>query len=296
MSSRPPWRWRLFEFCKGRKRLTLTRWAFAIMRTTRTDAPLRNRSRHLPVSKRMARQMNIPLQHSLVYVRTFPAHCSLPTPSLTLSGFDYSGDVRGSFYTKIHPGTYFVVLSFLILLGSRGDPIGEALHLLRQVRAFMFLLLIDVLLTILWIARDPSGVGMMLDTTFRFPSVRLSVHSPARYSRKAAHFFIALATLNSIVGIAESVGRFRIFAFRPDWGVLNEEYFLLPFWHPLNNAMFTAVANSILLGLPLRHMVKTSLLAILLTSLVAFGGRAALGSSVLGLLADLALSGYSDHL
>src|SRR6185436_18717080 len=54
--------------------------------------------------------------------------------------------------------------------------------------------------------------------------------------------------------------------------------------HPLVNAMFTAFALCIAIAMPYARWLKGLLILIFITSLVAFGGRAALMISVLGVL------------
>ena len=92
--------------------------------------------------------------------------------------------------------------------------------------------------------------------------------------------------MNSVIGISESLGKFRIFTFDPEWAVLHEEYFRASALrgHPLANAAFTSFALFIALGLRWPTIVKTLFAAVFVTSLVAFGGRASLAISVFGLV------------
>jgi hypothetical protein len=89
-----------------------------------------------------------------------------------------------------------------------------------------------------------------------------------------------------MVGIAEGIGKFRIFSFDPNWVVMNERQFRASAFlgHPLSNAMFTSVALFVLMGIRLHPLLKAGLLAVFLSSLVAFGGRGGLGFSVIGLI------------
>jgi len=52
----------------------------------------------------------------------------LSEPSLNLFGLPY-GDSDASTLEKIHPGNYFIILSFLILLCRRADPINQLVRI-----------------------------------------------------------------------------------------------------------------------------------------------------------------------
>jgi len=211
----------------------------------------------------------------------------LSEPLLNALGFDYSGKTGGALYQKIHPGTYVIVISLVVFLWDRDDPIRQYLQTLRQHTIFALALLIHLLLLLYWLAKSPEGVGVLIDThmTAIICAVVLS-YAPQSCCRIIVYGFLALALVNSLTGIMESIFRFRIFTFDADWVVLREEYFRASAFlgHPLNNALFTTIALFVAMSLRISGFLKMFLLLIFLTSLVAFGGRAGFVFSVLGLI------------
>jgi len=218
----------------------------------------------------------------------------LSDPLLDSIGIHYDTIGEGSFYEKIHPGTVLILLSFFVLLLEEGNPFRRLLLVGKEYTAYLSLLALYVLLFVYMGLRSGfAGLAFLIDTHMTVAVCTLVLSTaPPRLCRVALHVFIVLAACNSIIGIAEAVGRFRVFTFDPSWPVLKEQYFRASalLGHPLNNAMFASVALFVSLGAGYPPM-RTRALALLFTlSLVAFGGRAGLGVSLAGLL-FLALAG-----
>ncbi len=173
----------------------------------------------------------------------FFLHIILSDPLLNSLGIHYSGD-EGKFYEKIHPGTVFIFLSLFALLWSRLNPIDKAFVIAKQHMAYASLLILYILLFIYMALRSgPAELAFIIDTHMTVPICAIVLcYTPLSYCRNAVYFFIAIALLNSAIGIAEAMGKFRIFTFDPGWGVLKEHYFRASALrgHPLNNTMFTA--------------------------------------------------------
>ncbi len=221
-------------------------------------------------------------------------HILLSDALLTAIGIHHSDD-RGQVYERIHPGTVFIVLSFFVLLASgSGGSIRRLGAIAAQQTASVVLLFLVILVTCYTTARGgPSGMTFMLDTHMTPPLCAIVLcYTPLSYCRRALYGFLLLAAINSAVGIAEGIGKFRIFTFDPDWGVLHELQFRASAFlgHPLNNAMFTSFAVFIALALRIPVALKAALAALLLASLVAFGGRGGLAFGVAGCLAYLLIS------
>lgn len=214
-------------------------------------------------------------------------HILLSDPLLNSLGFHYSGD-EGRFYEKIHPGTVFIFLSFLALLCSGGNPVRRAGEVFRTYTAASLLFLLYVAMFIVMVVRSgPAGLAFIIDTHMTVPlGVIVLAHTPISYCRRAAGVFIAVAVMNGLIGMAESFWRFRIFAFEPSWSVLHEEHFRASALrgHPLNNAMFTAVAIFVALGMRYARILKLLIVLVLMASLIAFGSRAGLAFSSVALL------------
>lgn len=207
-------------------------------------------------------------------------------PIQGLLGIDTVNRENASFLTNIHFSNYFIFLSFLILLFDQGKPLRQLANVYREHKAFVNLFLFTVLLFFYWILRGPQGVSLLIDTHLPLPLTAIVLsYAPRSYCKNALRFLALFAIMNSLMGITESLGRFRFFTFNPDWPVLKEDYFRASAWlgHPLNNAVFTAVTFSVLLTLKFNPILKSAATALLLISLVAFGGRTALSLSILTL-------------
>ena len=214
-------------------------------------------------------------------------HILLSDPLLGALGFHYSGET-GSFYEKIHPGTWFIAAGFAALLLQRSNPLQELYVLGREQTASLALLIVCMVCFMYIVARSGVGGSTFMIETHMLPPICVLIlcTTPAPLCRRALHLFIAIALLNSGIGIAEAVGKFRLFTFDPHWTVLHETYFRSSalLGHPLNNAMFTAIALCVVLAMDYRGWLKALLTVLMLVSLVAFGGRAALLFSTIAVL------------
>jgi hypothetical protein len=186
---------------------------------------------------------------------------------------------------KLNPGTYLICLSFFALLAGSTSPIHQLMRVLRECTAFCLLLAFYALFFIYWALRDPSGVGMVLETHMSAPICAIVFsYAPRSYCRRAVGFFLCFMTLNSLAGIAESIGKFRILSFQADWmteALFRPSAFL---GHPLANALYTTLALFVMLATELPVWVKTLLLVLYMTTLVAFGERSAFAITLIGLV------------
>jgi hypothetical protein len=208
----------------------------------------------------------------------------LSGPVLNTMGINY-GDEDASAFVKIHPGTWFMLASFPLLLFSRGNPLDQLLRVARQHTAFFSFIVIYAIIFVYWAIRGPKGIGLILDVHIVMPICAVVFsYAPKSCLRAIVKLYLGLAVLNSLVGIGEALTHKRIFTFDPDWEVLHQDYFRSSAFlgHPLTNASFTAVATLVMLSLRMQRMLKAGLFLIMLSSLVAFGGRSSLGVSLGG--------------
>lgn len=214
-------------------------------------------------------------------------HIILPDPLLNSLGFHYSGEY-GEFYEKIHPGTFLIFISLFTLLLRDGKPFTQLFSIYRQNQAFLILLLVCSLSFIYMALRGGiNGLAFIIETHINAAicAVVLS-HAPAVLCRRIVNMLVITALINGITGIIESLGKFRIFEFDEQWPVLHEQYFRASAFigHPLDNATFTAIILFVALSSCYSELKKSFITFILVASLAAFGGRAALVCSVAGLL------------
>ncbi|MGB4100939.1 MAG: VpsF family polysaccharide biosynthesis protein [Alphaproteobacteria bacterium] len=223
----------------------------------------------------------------LVCLFGFFLHIVLSDLLLNSVGFRYSS-TEGAFYEKIHPGTYFIVASFFVMLGDSGNPFREFWRTLHRSRIALFLLLLYVMLFVYLIFRSgPAGTAFMIDTHMTAPICAIVLATaPKDFCRRAIYFFVFVAVVNSIIGIGESITQTRIFEFGENAPGIREEYFRASSLrgHPLNNAMFTSIALFVMLGLRFKPLLTWGLATLFMVSLVAFGGRAGLAFSIFGVM------------
>lgn len=210
----------------------------------------------------------------------------LSGPVLNILGIDYGGE-EGSPFGKIHPGGYFIYMSFLMLIFSRGNPLLSLVEIARRQTAFFAFFAIYLLLIAYWLLRGPKGIGVMFDVHIVAPMAAIVLsYAPRSYCRAIVYLVFAMTILNGMVGLGEAMTHKRIFSFDPDWEVLHQDYFRSSAFlgHPLANAAFSSLGLFIALSLRMPPLLKAVGFLILLSSLIAFGGRSALGFSLLGLL------------
>jgi len=217
-----------------------------------------------------------------VFLRIF-----ISGPVLGLFGIDIYVAMTKNIITYVNLGSYFIYLSFFLLLVERADPLARSVQLYREHRAFFFMAAINVLIFLYWGLRKPDGFGLMVDTHIPLPLAAIVLsYAPRSYCRQAIKLLVSFGVINALLGIAEAIGKFRIFDFDPQWVVMQEEYFRASAFlgHPLDNAVFTSIVLFTVLFLKGRPVLKIGTVAILITSLVAFGGRTALAFSVFGVV------------
>lgn len=215
-------------------------------------------------------------------------HLIVSPPVMYFFGIHY-GDEDAGFLVKQHIGTYVVALSFILLLFRDLNPIATLSRLYRTETIFTVFLLLYVLILAYMIGRDgPKGLSFLIDTQIcAIVAALVLARTPTSYCRRAVYLFIALALLNSLIGIAEGILRERLFVFDPTSGIVREKNFRSSAWlgQPLENAVFTSIMLFIALSIELSPVKKFITCVILFVSLVPFGGRMALIFACLGLIA-----------
>lgn len=213
----------------------------------------------------------------------FFLHILLSDPLMQSLGLHYNGE-EGAFYEKIHPGSWFIFVSFALLLWQGLNPLRQSYLIARDQMAYGALLIITLCMFGYMVLRSGAGgTAFLLDTHLTVPICAIVLcYAPYTYCRRALYCFLLVAVLNAGLGIAETLGQFRIFTFDPDISFMQEQYFRASALrgHPLNNAMFTALALFILLACRWGRIFTLMLVMLFFIALVAFGGRAALAYSV----------------
>ncbi len=222
---------------------------------------------------------------ALLGVIGFFVHIFLSSPVLNMLGIPYGSEDAG-LLGKIHPGSYIIILAFIVLLCSRRNPFAQMITIARQHSIYFLFFAVYFVIAIYWLLRGPKGIGLIIDIHIIIPMIAIIFsYAPRSWYRPIVYWFIGIASLNGAIGIFESITHLRIFPFNPDWEVLQQDYFRASALrgHPLTNAMFDSISLFVLLNLRMRLWLKACLFLVMLVALVSFGGRAALLISCIGL-------------
>ncbi|MBL8258940.1 MAG: VpsF family polysaccharide biosynthesis protein [Candidatus Competibacteraceae bacterium] len=192
---------------------------------------------------------------------------------------------RGAFPFKIHPGSYCIALGFLLLL--RGNPWRRLVQLFRLSPALTGLTLVTTAIMLYALAQfGASGAGFFIDTWLA-PALLGLIVLQAPLDRRPAVFWIVLwlSAANALIGIGEAAAGDRLVPYMAGDKLLVEEFFRATALggHPLTNALRTAVLIFVVLVLPVRS--RLLLVPLFAISLLAFGSRSALASSLMLLFA-----------
>ncbi|MBT4042118.1 MAG: hypothetical protein HOF11_01305 [Rhodospirillaceae bacterium] len=140
-------------------------------------------------------------------------------------------------------------------------------------------------------------MAFMMDTLLRPVGVALLVFSLAPKHRRIV-FFVTLGviTLNSIIGITESILVSRLIPYKIHGFSITEDFFRSTalLGHPLSNALITAVGLIFALGYLRSNVARIIIGAILITGLLSFGGCTALAAALLSVFLMLAIGVVQD--
>jgi hypothetical protein len=202
-------------------------------------------------------------------------------------GYPYEAPLLGPFPFKVHPGTYVLILSLLCSLCSRGNPIGAALRLAWR-EPLMAVFLGVMVVTLLWVVvlHGTSGAAFIVDTHW-MPAIAafgLMCFGDQR-RRKLLWLLAALVGVNAVIALTEFALQQRLtplFVQSQVSSFADEDLFRSSalFGHPLVNAKATASMLAIATFLPLRPLWRWLHVVLLLLSLLAFGGRFAMVTTV----------------
>jgi hypothetical protein len=188
---------------------------------------------------------------------------------------------------KIHPGSYFILTAFAIVLLS-GNPVTFFYRLAGTLPAhFIYMIAVLGLITYTLARFGTAGASFMID--LHLVPVFVAILLARFPTRLMAALFVAsilVMTLNASIGLVEYLFQARLTPYLVDGKPVQEAYFRSTALqgHPLQNAMITAVT---ILALPAardRKLLVVVCGVIMTMSLFVFGGRSALAVT-LGLAA-----------
>lgn len=223
-----------------------------------------------------------------LFVAGLCAHILLSAHALLHLGYPYEAPLLGPFPFKIHPGTYLMAIALFVALISRGHPARSALHVARRepLLALHLGVMVGSLAWLLW-RHGTSGAAFMVDTHW-MPAIAAMTLMHFNDERRAylLRLLAALIAINAAIALLEYVLQARLiplYLAGQASGFAEETHFRASalLGHPLTNAKLAAMLLPIALFLPMRAIWRWGHVALILLSLLAFGGRASLAVALL---------------
>ncbi|MBV9785943.1 MAG: VpsF family polysaccharide biosynthesis protein, partial [Acidisphaera sp.] len=204
---------------------------------------------------------------------------TLSANALFALGIPYAAP-GGSMLVKLHPGTYLAIAAFF--LSFRPATAGAAGPLF-----FAAMMLLCVVYTALTTGTDHAVVFLESFLPAGLLAVVLG-QATAKARRLVGALILALVVVNAVICVVEVLVQRHLVPLV----VLDQALVELPgefrgtalYDHPLTGATVTMIGIFLLLGLRPKPAVTAILLPILMVGLLGFGGRAALGVTVLFLV------------
>lgn len=186
----------------------------------------------------------------------------------------------GNFYEKLHPATYFTVLAFCLMIVRNGDPVGSIIRMFSGAPLLLFYLACWLCLLIQMVATE-RPFTVIIDTFLLPLLLCLVIWRLSREQRRPLLWVLHLTILiNIVVGYYEYFTGHRLIPLTlGDVVVLGEWRASALLGHPLTAS---GVVAAYVLALVFRPslcppiILRLPLVAFSLASLMAFGGRTSL--------------------
>lgn len=204
-------------------------------------------------------------------------------------GIDYAS-AGGNPLVKLHPGTYLVSLAaFMVLMLSRpsGSGIVRFFRGTPALASFMVLILFCAFYSIANVGL--SGAATYIESYLSAGLLAIALDGGTdRQKRTLAWWIIGFCVLSIVISIGEGATQTHLIPMH--YGEENGREIIDDtedfrgaglFAHPLTAALTTMMATFLLLRMRMRALLKAALFTTLLVGLLSFGGRAALGTTLL---------------
>jgi hypothetical protein len=207
-------------------------------------------------------------------------------------GIDY-GSAGGNPLVKLHPATYLVMIaSFMVLVLAR--PAGSGL--VRFFRAtpalacFVVLILFCAFYSIVNVGF--SGAAVYVESYLSAGMLAVALGGATdRQKRRLAWWILGFCLLSIAISLGEGAAQTHLIPLDIGDAAANGVAFDAEdfrgaglFGHPLQGALTTSMVTFLLLRMRMNGLLKAALFTILLIGLLSFGGRAALGVTLLLLM------------
>jgi hypothetical protein len=213
----------------------------------------------------------------VLLVAAMSAYFCLSAHALLLLGIPY--DVpQGSFPSKIHPGTYLMLLAWLAGLAAQGNPLATLSRQVQQ-QPLVFGSVLCMAAVFAWAAwrHGSSGLAFIIDTLVLAGVGVLAVLLQTRArQRQLLMLLMALLIANAVLAILESAFKARLIPLFP---VVVESHFRSSalLGHPLTNSLVMMTMLPAVLLLPWRPAARVAAILLVLVALMTFGSRTTLG-------------------
>lgn len=254
------------------------------MRGLRTLAPAR-----LPDARQISGNLRIHRAAFMIALVAIILELAISGNSLENLGIDYSSP-GGNPLVKLHPGTYLVAIAaFMVLFLSR--PAGSGLvRFFRNTPAlasYMGLILFCAFYSIANVG--VSGAATYVESYLSAGLLAIALEAGSdRQKRALAWWILAFCLISIVISIGEGAMQTHLIPLHigdtpTKEAVDDAEDFRGAglFGHPLTAALTASMATFMLLRMRMKGLVKAGLFTFLLIGLLSFGGRAALGTTLL---------------
>jgi hypothetical protein len=223
---------------------------------------------------------------------------ALSAPALHRLGVPY--DLPwGPFPSKIHPGSYVLMLAFVTGLVSHGNSVASPLELARKHRLLAGYML-SMVAVFAWtvLRHGPSGQAFFIDTLWMpgVAALTIVMHHRGR-QRQLLTILMLLLLANAALAVGEAaIGRRLIPLHAGRDGIIEEYWFRASalMGHPLANSLVTVSLMPVIVVMPWSLHLRLAALGLLTLSLLSFGSRANLAA--VGVYALLACVPLALHL
>lgn len=225
------------------------------------------------------------------------AHFFISGNLLYMLGVDYAS-ANGNPLVKLHPGTFIAVAGAALVLlgGGRADGLRRMYRDTPALATFMTLIPICAVYSVISVGF--SGVAVYMESYFApgLIVLALSVGTP-RQLRILGYAVLAIALVNVVISVGESLTQTHMIPMQigdVDMEKMQAQMDAEDFRgaalydHPLSGAMVTALAVFMLMGMRLPMVIAAPCFTLLLVGLLAFGGRAAMGVTLILLMVGTA--------
>ena len=223
----------------------------------------------------------------MLLVAALLAYFCLSSSALLLLGIPYDAP-QGSFPAKIHPGTYLLLLAWLVGLGAQGNPLSslgrQALQ--QPLLAGALACMTGIFLWASW-RHGPSGLAFIIDTLCMPCVAALTVLLQPRFrQRQLLLVLMGLLLANVTIAVGEFASGRRLVPLAALQQLAQEEYFRATalLGHPLSNALAVTALLPALLLMPWAPGWRIAAILLTALGLLTFGSRSSLAGLMLYLL------------